>query len=461
MKKTKTPLMMEVGRTGLVRWNGYVDDEFHKNLKGAKAARVYREMGDNHPIIGSFLFFMQMIARRVEYSFEARDGEITPEREFARKQIGEAFEDLPGKLAGVVCELISMAQFGWVGLEKVFKIRRGENPSKYLRSDYDDGAWGWRRLAPRAQESLDRWEFDEHGEVLGMWQRAAPDFTTVFIPREKLLLAQLLPHKGSPEGRCLLRPAYVPYYTQANLQLTEAIGLERSLAGLPHLQVPRAIAEATSGDLYALKMRLQKWVSNIRKDAYGGLLTMTEEDAEGKTGYKFGLVNSGGSQKTEADTAIRRYRDEIAIVLMWQFSLLGSRPNGSLALSSSQTDMLALAADGLINAALAPLNDDAIPELCKLNGIDRDDSPIVTHGDFEKQDLQALGSFIAQVSASGHIQPSHELENALLRTADMPEVETDRNDDGASLPTAAEVDAALERARSLDADAAEQGGRNV
>lgn len=449
--RTEESLMLEVGDTGLDRWGGYIDDEFHPKLKGRLAAKVYREMGSNHPIIGAFLFFMQMLGRRVEYTFVLPDGESTPERERARTLVEEAFDDIPGKLPGTVCELLSMAQFGWAWVEKVFKIRRGDHESKHLHSKYDDGAWGWRKLAPRAQESLARWEFDEHGEVLGLWQRAAPNYIETFVSRERILLTQLLPYKGSPEGLCLLRPIYVPYYTQTVLQLTEAIGLERSLSGLPVIRVPRDVATATSGDKYNLRKRLEKLASNIRKDAYGGLVFVIDEDDQGKTGYDIDLMSSSGANKTEADASIRRYREEIAIGLMYQFSLIGMQEQGSRSLASSHTDMLAIAADGLINAALAPLNEDAIPELCGMNGIRREDAPIIEHGDFEKQDLAVLGSFVAQLSGAGMIQPRTDLENALLRAGDLPEVESEAGDDGAPLPTSADIEETLVRINSGEA----------
>jgi hypothetical protein len=45
-------------------------------------------------------------------------------------------------------------------------------------------------------------------------------------------------HKGSPEGRSLLRSSYVDWVYKKNFATTEAIGIERHLAGYPVMWVP-------------------------------------------------------------------------------------------------------------------------------------------------------------------------------------------------------------------------------
>ncbi len=62
--KERPPLFFPLGTPGLRRKGGEVDDEWLADLKGKKAAKVYREMGDNHPIIGAALWVIELTNER-------------------------------------------------------------------------------------------------------------------------------------------------------------------------------------------------------------------------------------------------------------------------------------------------------------------------------------------------------------------------------------------------------------
>ena len=49
------PDLQELGSTGLRRSGGTVYEEFLVNLRGLRGFRVYREMADNDPTIGSII----------------------------------------------------------------------------------------------------------------------------------------------------------------------------------------------------------------------------------------------------------------------------------------------------------------------------------------------------------------------------------------------------------------------
>ena len=82
-------------------------------------------------------------------------------------------------------EILSMLTFGWGYLETVFKIRRGpRQKGSQFKSQYNDGRIGWLKWAPRAQETLNEWIYDEETDTLmGMSQIPAPDYQERRIPR--------------------------------------------------------------------------------------------------------------------------------------------------------------------------------------------------------------------------------------------------------------------------------------
>ena len=74
----------ELGSTGLRRTGGTVYEELLTVLSGLRGARVYREMADNDPTIGSMLFAIEKVITRLEwrvdpYSDNSADGEVNPE----------------------------------------------------------------------------------------------------------------------------------------------------------------------------------------------------------------------------------------------------------------------------------------------------------------------------------------------------------------------------------------------
>ncbi|NBR24498.1 MAG: hypothetical protein EBU08_12145, partial [Micrococcales bacterium] len=80
------PDLQELGSTGLRRSGGTVYEEFLVNLRGLRGARVYREMADNDPTIGSMLYAIEKVITRLEwrvdpYSDNSVDGDVKPEDE--------------------------------------------------------------------------------------------------------------------------------------------------------------------------------------------------------------------------------------------------------------------------------------------------------------------------------------------------------------------------------------------
>lgn len=68
---------------------------------------------------------------------------------------------------------------------------------------------------------------------------AAPNYEVVPIPIEKLLIYRTRMERGNPEGRSLLRPAWIFYYYTKNLQQIEAIGFEHEAKRYASYQATR------------------------------------------------------------------------------------------------------------------------------------------------------------------------------------------------------------------------------
>jgi hypothetical protein len=103
----KAVSMSEIGVTGLQYNSGMVMEEFHPNLQGSNAIRVYEEMSKNDPTVGASLSVIDMMIRRVNWVVEKnKDGDATDDEAF--ELIDTAFGDMSHPWSDYVSEILTM-----------------------------------------------------------------------------------------------------------------------------------------------------------------------------------------------------------------------------------------------------------------------------------------------------------------------------------------------------------------
>jgi hypothetical protein len=281
---------------------------------------------------------------------------------------------------------------------------------------------GWRKLAPRAQDSLDEWIFDETGGVQAFQQRPAPSYQLLTIPIEKLLLFRTESKKNNPEGSSLLRRAYVPYYYAKRIRQIEGIGIERDLAGLPVVRVPSSVIAKGGTALAAYK----DLVTNVRRDEQEGIVLPSDRDASGNPLYELSLLSTGGKRNFDTSQIIGRYQKDIAVSLFADFVLMGHEKVGSYALADVKSGVFAVALGGWMDAICAVFSRHAIPRLMALNGWPAELSPKMTHGSIGNIDLAAIGQYVTALAGAGFdLLMVPELQDHLLKLAELPTLEVE------------------------------------
>jgi phage gp29-like protein len=392
----------EIGLTGLNYSAGYVQEEFLRELNSStKRYKIFNEMRNNDPVIAAILLLTEMLCRGVEWRIDGEEDERTEFIEGARTDMSDSWNSF-------ISEVLTMIPFGFSFFEVVYKRRLGTEAA--VSSEFNDGKIGWRRFAFRSQDSLHSWEFDERGNVQGMNQMVYPDYRVQTIPLSKALLFRTSTEKNNPEGRSLLRPAYVPYYYKKNLQAIEAIGAERDLAGLPVVKLPEG-ADTTSENSTDI-VAARKLVQRIRVDEQGGVVL--------PPGWEVELMNSGGGKSFDVGEIISRYEKRMAMVILAQFLLLGMDKVGSFALSGDQSDLFIGAVNAILDIICETFNKFAITPLLKLNGMSLENAPKLAHGAVGKPNLEALQQYFGGLTA--YIKPDVELEQHLRKIADAPEL---------------------------------------
>jgi ribosomal protein S27AE len=411
---------VSIGSFGLKHNSGRVNEEFHRSLRGQRGVKVFREMADNDAIVGGILFGIESLIRSTSRSAKPakpNDEKAKEWADFLESCILDMEPDWQNFLSEVMSELI----FGWSFFEIIYKTRRGEKKNPLESSRYSDGKIGWALFGSRAQETLDHWEIDETGRILGMWQqleRGAP----VLIPTEKSLLFRTRIHKNSPEGRSILRSGYRSWYFKKKLEEIEAIGIERNIAGLPVLQVPPRLMDpsASAADI-AIRADLEKLVQEIRMDERMGVVIPAEiDESNTPTGYKLGLLASSGKMEGGADPVIKRHETRIAASCLADFIMLAIDRVGAFSTFKGKANLFGIALTTLLDGAFQVLNKSAVCPLMKLNGCPDDLYPTLEHGDISQAELADISTYVQALGGSGFITPTKELENELLRRGSLP-----------------------------------------
>ena len=422
-------LSRTMGSSGLRQYGGWVREEFLPQLRGRQAARTYREMQDNSPTVGAIMFAIQQTMRQVNWRVESVDD--TPEAIEGAEFLESCMDDMNQSWPDFITESLSMLPYGFAPHELVYKKRLGRTKGQKRSSKFKDGKIGWAKIALRGQDTVIKWFFDDEGDVTGLTQQ--PWFGGLIdIPIEKLLLFRPRAHKNNPEGNSILRSAYRPWWFASRLETQEAIALER-MSGTPEYRIPNAVLEAAAkGDANALASisAFKNIVTNVRVDEQMGLITPSDtyENADGTMStvpmYEFKYnVPQSGRVAVNFDPSIERYKLDIMTSVLADFLALGHSSRGTQSLGITKVDMFFQATEGWVDSNASVLNDYGVSRLWDLNGDTEDTMPRFSPSMPQRTDLDALGTFIANLDKAGaRLFPDDDLENYLREVADLPEL---------------------------------------
>lgn len=410
----------ELGATGLRRYGPYVYEEFLPELRWPRAAKIYREMADNDPVIGSILYLAEMLIRGTTWS--VKPASSSNEDVAAAEFLKSCMHDMEFSWGNTISEILSMFTYGFSFHELVYKVRRGprENNPRY-KSKYSDGKIGWRKIPIRAQHSLHSWEFNENNEVVAFVQQCEPTFNIVKIPLSRGLLFRTKISNDNPEGRSLLRNAYRPWFFKKHFEEIEGIGIERDLAGLPTLTPPDGlnIWDDKDPNMVLLLSKARELVSSVRRDSEEGLVI--------PHGWELALLSSGSNRQIDIGETINRYDNRIAITTLADIVLIGGNKTGSFALADSKQSMLGAALQAQLENIADVFNNKAVPELFLLNGMSAlTELPMIEAGRIQTPSLKELALLLRAMGLK--ISGDMPLMNYLRHVLCLPELDKETFD---------------------------------
>lgn len=423
-------IFKEQGATGLKRQGGYVDEEFLPQLRGRKAMAIYREMSDNDPIVGALMFAIKRLLYNVEWRPEPAGK--TRDDANAAKLVETCLEDMSTPWSVFISEALSMLVYGYSWHEIVYKRRGGlwaTDPRH--RSKFSDGLVGWRKIPIRSQDTMQRWVFDESGDVRAMIQMAPPRYKLIALPIERSLLFRFDEAKGNPEGRSLLRNAYRPWFMKKRLEEIEAVGVERDLAGLPIMSLPVEMMRAQAGsDAHRAVQEYKKMVKGVRRNEQEGLVLPVAYDQDtNQPLYKFELLGGGGARQFNTDGIIQRYEQRILMTVLADFIMVGHESSGSYSLHVDKTGIFRTALNSIAQSIADVINRHAIPRLFSANGWKPASLPKIVPSDVDSPDISVLAQFMTAMASNGVTWfPDPTLENFVRDAARLPKLDEEETE---------------------------------
>ena len=425
---SKTKSKVELGYSGAnTRFGQIRADEFQNELKGKQGIRKYREMRDNDATIGAVMYATEQILRDVPRIVEPADKKNEKAVEMA-KWLETVFDDMEHSLDDHISEALSSLTFGFAVFEPVYKIRGGPkfvDPKR--KSKYSDGHYGIRKLASRAQWTIDSFKVDEKtGEILGVNQERSV-ITSNFIPKDKLVHYRTTTTNNDPSGRSILRNAFKSYVYLNTMQVTEGIAVERELNGIPIIRIPSDyLADDATEDQVAIRKMAERIGRDLKFNEQGSIVLpsdvwVVEDKATTHRLVDVELIASNGNRNIAIDPIIRRYQHDIARSVMAEFLMLGSSTTGSYALSKSKTDIFLRSVESYINTIYDVLNEQVVKPLWEINGFDVELMPTLKAGDVAPHDLDALGSYLRNLNGADiNLTEQVDIIDALLANAELP-----------------------------------------
>lgn len=385
---------------------GLRQDDFIIQLRGRQGIRKYREMRENDPVIGAILMAMDMMLRSVEWRIEGGSDE-------ANKYLREVTEQMENATwEEFISDVLSFLPYGF----SIFEI--------VPRRDAD-GKIRLKKLAPRAQWTIDRFVTKENDDITGVVQESTRN--NVFIPYDKLLHFKTTANNGEPSGRSVLRSAFTSWYAQNNIKYYESVGIERELNGLPIVRVPSEyMSESADANQKAFLAKIEQVARDVKRNEQGYIILPSDLYESGDDGLtnqrmvEFELIASKGSRDIDTSKVILRYQQDMARSVMADFVMLGVNDRGSFALSKSKADLFLKALEGYLDTIAGVLNRRLIPYLWKLNGF-TDEAPKFKAGRVAPIDIEELGQFVQRLSLAGiNLFPDEKLEAHVKDVAGLP-----------------------------------------
>ena len=393
----------EAGKSSTAIQSGMiVSQERNNRLQGVNKFKTFENMVANIAIISASVRMYTTLIAASAWSCEPADD--STEAEQIAEKVYEIINDMESPFVDTVkaASLFKFNGFAW--LEMTAKKR-------------EDGTIGLKAIEQRPCKTVQRWDVDANGSVLGVGQILPLTNEIAYIPRWKsvYLVDNLL--SDSPEGFGLFRLVAETAARLEEIQKSEKMGINRDMRGIPIGRAPYAALQDAGFDEKAINRAvepIESFVSMVQKGETTGMVldsasyvsnssTQTGDSysVTGNKQYDIELLSAQTNGLADVDKVIRRLNFEIARVFGTEGLLVGDSGSGSLALSRDKTATMMASVNSILWEVAAQFNKDIIPFLAKLNGWDQKLMPVLTPSEVSQRSIEEVVSSIRDLASAG------------------------------------------------------------
>lgn len=461
----------EQGFIGLKTLSGKIFAEANTAFNYPYFIKTVNEIRHN-PTVGSAMNVYRMMLSRVNWRIvDHKDAtDLDKERAAILRTMPD---DMEGTWRGFIEEVIPYLEYGFGLHEKVLRRRLLRNGSKY-----NDGVVGIKKLAPRNQDTIEKWIFSEDGSELTGVEQNIQNIENNYrfvsrknvnglvpIPREKFLLFTASANRGNPQGNSIYKAIYLAYKTLCLVQDNELVGVAKDIQGILKIAIPpEYLAADASADKVAVKNAFQGIIDNYNAGTQRGLLVPNIFDDQGNPLFTYDLLEAKGTGKYDVEAIIKRLQGDILAALNVDILQLGNTGTGSFSLADAKTSILALAIDYRLREMAEVLNSDLIPTIYRANGWSLERLPKFEYEDIEEISLEAFGKFCQQVISVGGLEMDRPVMNRIREVFGVePKADDDEVDEDALGPnmTAKESKAGEGMKTAGEGTSTKPGGKNA
>ncbi|BAO53107.1 virion protein [Pseudomonas phage KPP23] len=413
------------GQTAVI--GGYIqDNESNPKLSGVSKYREYSNALANCTVVSAGVRYVLNLIAKAVWSMDPKDESPLAEAyaEFAESLIYDTETPWPR-----IIRKAAMFRFnGAAVLEWTAKTRA-------------DGMIGLADIENRPLATIERWDVDDAGHVLGVWQRVSQTGAEVYIPREKFAYFLDDSISDSPEGMGLFRHIIEKVDRLREYERLEGVGYETDLRGIPVGRAPLASMREqldrkliTKEQYNAMLFPIRSFLQNHIKGPKLGLMldSSVYQDASpdmkqsSTPKWDMDLLKAGSTSLPEVAKTIERITHEIARVLGTEGLLLGGDGRGTQALSADKSQNLFLIVNSTLREMAEVVKKDILTPAFQMNGLDLDLMPDPRPEEIQAQDIEKIARALKDIAASSAILPPDaqavkELFNMLGLTA--PEID--------------------------------------
>lgn len=429
MATTPTPVMQEIGYSGLATNSVWIQEDARRELQFPASIKTFDKMAYNSSVDAA-LKLIKTFFSRVEWIVTPyNNSDVHKNRaEF----VSQCKDDMDVSWVGFVQEVGSFLKYGFSFHEIVARRRYKVNGSKF-----NDGYVGIKNLPIRSQGSIVKFHYDPQGRYLAGIQQVVTPITSdgipsmlnapINIPINRLLHFRTDSYKDSPVGTSCLVGCYETWKWLNIFREIEAIAISRNMAGVPHFQLPPEYMDADAPlDKKAVYEMCKKIGVNMNNGEQAALITPLFFDENGNKVFDFELLTAAGGASVDVGSIIERYTNELLQCLFADILQMGNNKVGSNNLADNKTSLIEMVVELRLQEIADVLNSKLIPFLFEANGWDTSKLPKFEHASISKLDIAEVAKALQQLAATGLLEIDRELLNYVCKLLGLPLQDEDK-----------------------------------